>query len=178
MNSFKDLMLTRQACRSYNGKPVEKEKLEALADAVRLSPSACNSQPWRLIVVGGEKARLVKDSVQKEGRNGFTEDCPAFAIIVEEKAKLLPAIADKMPSQTFAQMDIGIATAHYVLMASDLGLSTCIIGWMNEEKLKKDFNIGNGEEIRLVIATGYANEDDKIRPKKRRELNEIAEFIE
>ncbi len=178
MDSLKDLILTRQACRNYNGKPVEKEKLEALADAVRLSPSACNSQPWRLIVVSGEKTRLVKDSVQKEGRNGFTESCPAFAILVEEKAKLLPAIADRIPDQTFAQMDIGIAAAHYVLMASDLGLSTCIIGWMDEEKLKKDFNIGENEKLRLVIATGYASEDDKIRPKKRRELNEIAEFIE
>ena len=54
--TFDELINTRQSCRSFNGQPVEKEKLEELVKAVRLTPSACNSQPWRLRVVSGAKA--------------------------------------------------------------------------------------------------------------------------
>lgn len=178
MNSFKELITLRQSCRNYKSIPVETEKLHELIEATKLSPSACNSQPWRFIVVSSNEAQKVRDSVQRDGRNGFTDNCPAFTIVVEEKAKLLPAIAEKMPSQTFAQIDLGIAIAHYCLAATELGLSTCIIGWMDEDKLKEAFNISQDEKVRIVIATGYASDEDKIRDKKRKTTEEISVFID
>ncbi|TNF38914.1 MAG: nitroreductase, partial [Bacteroidetes bacterium] len=45
------LMKARQSERKYLNKPVEKEKIERITEAARLSPSACNGQPWHFIVV-------------------------------------------------------------------------------------------------------------------------------
>lgn len=178
MNNLDEIIKTRQSCRKYDTKPVEKEKLEKLAEAVRLAPSACNSQPYKFIIVSGEKSQNVRDAVQKLGRNKFTNECPSFAIIVEQKASLVPAIAKVVKSQEFAPIDIGIAATHYCLTATDLGLSTCMIGWLDEDKLRKDFSIPKERRIRLVIATGYAAQDDTLREKKRKELSDIAEFID
>ena len=53
MKDFYTLAGIRESCRHYAAKPVEKEKLIALVEAARLSPSACNSQPWSFVVVQG-----------------------------------------------------------------------------------------------------------------------------
>ncbi len=176
MENFMDLMTRRQSCRNFNGERVEREKLEQLVEAFRLSPSACNAQPWKLIMATGETAKTVRECVQEAGRNKFTDNCPAFAVIIEEHAVLKPAIAEKFHSQAFAQMDIGIATAHYCLAATDMGLSTCILGWMNEEKLKNALGIASEKRVRLVLATGYAADDEIIREKNRKPIAEIVEY--
>lgn len=176
MENFMDLMTRRQSCRNFNGERVEREKLEQLVEAFRLSPSACNAQPWKLIMATGETAKTVRECVQEAGRNKFTDNCPAFAVIIEEHAVLKPAIAEKFHSQAFAQMDIGIATAHYCLAATDMGLSTCILGWMNEEKLKNALGIASEKRVRLVLATGYAADEEIIREKNRKPIAEIAEY--
>ena len=176
MTDFKDLILARQSCRKFDPREVDKETLLKLVEAFRLSPSACNAQPWKLILATGETAKIVRQGVQKDGRNKFTDNCPAFAVLVEEPAVLKPAIAARFHSQAFAQLDIGIATVHYCLMATDLGLSTCILGWMDEEWLKEALGIPKERRIRLVLATGYAAEDDKLREKVRKPLSEMSEF--
>lgn len=171
---FFDLINKRESCRNYNGQSVESEKLDRCIEAARLSPSACNSQPWFYYVVnGGEKAAEVRDSVQDLGRNKFTDSCPAFAVVVEQKATLAEAVAAKFKSQDFAQMDIGLSVAHYCLAATEQGLSTCILGWLNEKKLKEIFGIDNNCRVRLVIATGYAASGD-IRTKVRKSTDEMS----
>ena len=62
--NFMEIALNRQSCRSYEeNKAVEKEKLDAVLEAGRLAPSACNGQPYHFTVVTGEKA---KEAAEKE----------------------------------------------------------------------------------------------------------------
>lgn len=177
MNDFMTLLKFRQSCRNYDGRPVEKEKLQKCLDAATLSPSACNSQPWKFYVATDASAQKVRECVEKEGRNKFADNCPAFTVVVEQPATLKPAIAKSVAPQKYAQMDVGLSVAHYCLEAADIGLSTCIIGWMDEEKLKSFLNLADGEIIRLVIATGYADKDDKIREKTRKPQAETVMFV-
>ncbi|MDD3956563.1 MAG: nitroreductase family protein, partial [Proteiniphilum sp.] len=49
---FLDFVSTRQSTRAFDvERQVEKDKIERILSAARLSPSACNAQPWHLIVV-------------------------------------------------------------------------------------------------------------------------------
>ena len=49
---FLQLVLSRQSDRAYDKeRPVEAEKLERILEAARLSPSACNAQPWKFVVI-------------------------------------------------------------------------------------------------------------------------------
>lgn len=171
---FFNLLQQRESCRSFSEKTVEQEKLDKCIEAARLSPSACNSQPWFYYVVnGGEKVEQVRDAVQDLGRNKFTDNCTAFAVVVEQKATLAEAVAAKFKSQNFAQIDIGLSVAHYCLEATELGLSTCILGWLNEKKLKKIFDIPDSCRVRLVLATGYAASNE-LRTKKRKDTQEMS----
>jgi len=173
---FFELIQKRESCRSYKDTPVENEKLHRCIEAARLSPSACNSQPWRYIVVNDPELRpKIAKCVQDMGMNKFTNECPAFAVVLEVEANVLSRLGGKVKNQKFAPIDIGLSVAHFCLEATDLGLSTCILGWLNEDKLREVLEIPKDERVRLVLAVGYAA-NDTIRPKQRKPVEEIAEF--
>lgn len=173
--TFFDLIATRQSGRSYAHQAVEKEKLIKIVEAGAIAPSACNSQPWRFIVVGDlENAAKVATLTQKPDLpiNRFTDKCGAFIVICESPAML---IGRTEPDQKYAQMDIGITTAHMALAATELGLDNCILGSFQEEPLRELLNIPAELQPRLILAVGYG-EKNPLRPKKRLALTEIAHF--
>ncbi|WP_209702858.1 nitroreductase family protein [Clostridium algifaecis] len=178
MTNFFDLIKQRESCRNYLSKQVEKEKLVACIEACRIAPSACNGQPWKFIVVNNrELSSKVSECLQDLVMNKFTAKCPAFIIILEEKGDIKARIGETIKNQDYSSIDIGIATAHLCLAATEQGLSTCIMGWFNEKKLKKLLDIPNSKRIRLVVSIGYSA-DTKLRTKVRKNMAEISQFID
>ena len=178
MGEFFDLINNRQSCRKYLDKPVEKEKLIKCIEAARVAPSACNSQPWHFVVVNNkELSSKVAMCVQDKVMNKFTSECQAFIIVVEENGNLTSRAGALMKQQDYRSVDIGIATQHICLSATQQNLGTCILGWFNEKELKKLLNIDKLKRIRLVVAIGYP-ETNAIRKKIRKSINEISTFIE
>ena len=82
-----------------------------------------------------------------------------------------------MKQQDYRSVDLGIATEHLCLAATQQNLGTCILGWFNEKELKKLLNINKLKRIRLVVAIGYS-ESDVVRKKIRKNIDEIVTFIE
>ena len=104
------------------------------------------------------------------------QNCPAFAIVTERPATLKSFVIETVKnSQKWAENDIGLSVAHYCLQAADLGLGTCIIGMVEEEKVREYFGIE--DKIRLVIATGYSA-DEAPRNKVRKALDDVCTVIE
>ncbi len=177
--TFAELINKRQSVRKYQNKPVEKEKLQQIIEAVHVSPSACNSQPWKLIIVDEPelKTKVAKATFSKTvSFNRFSLDAPVIAVLVIEKAKLIAQIGGSIKNQEYPQYDIGIAAEHFCLQAMELGLGTCIIGWFTEKKIQKLLNIPKKRKIGLVITLGYPPEDYKLRKKIRKPINEIVGF--
>ncbi|MHB1483559.1 MAG: nitroreductase family protein [Saccharofermentanales bacterium] len=175
---FKELAEKRESCRAYLDIPVEREKLVECVEAARLSPSACNSQPWGFIIIdepalAKQISLLLQDDIIPINR--FTRNCNAFIIIVEENANLSSKLGGRFKDQDFAQTDIGIAAQMICLSATDQGLGSCIMGWFNEKKLKNLLGIPKTKRIRLIIAAGYP-ENHETRPKSRRPMEEIMHF--
>ena len=57
---FTSIANNRQSCRSYDkSREVEQEKLDRIIASARLSPSACNGQPYHVTVCKGEYAERV-----------------------------------------------------------------------------------------------------------------------
>lgn len=178
MSDYFNLIKQRESCRNYADKPVEKEKLISCIEAARIAPSACNGQPWRFIVVNNrEVSSKVAKCIQDVVMNKFTEKCPAFIIVLQEKTDIKARIGGSIKNQDYASVDIGIAACQLCLAATEQGLSTCIMGWFNEKKLKELLNIPNSKRIRLVISIGYSA-DKNIRNKVRKSIDEIAKFID
>jgi len=178
MNGFKELISHRESCRNYSERSVEKEKLVACMEAARSAPSACNSQPWMAHIISNRQtaAELAK-ALQSMGMNKFTDRCPAFIVVTEDKALLSAVVSGKFKSQDFAAVDIGIMAAHIVLMATEQGLGSCIVGWFDEGKIKRILKIEKERRVRLVIALGYSADAD-MRPRVRKPLEKTSTFID
>lgn len=173
---FSKLMLARQSCRSYDEtKPVEQEKLLAVLEAARLSPSACNGQPYHFTVCTGDKAKEVAKATQGMGMNKFASQAPVLIVISEENYVKTAALGAKVKGNDYRSIDIGIAAAYLTAAATEQGLSTCILGWLDDEKIRSI--CGLTKPVRLVVTLGYA-EKDVIREKKRKPMEELVTYCE
>lgn len=177
--TFQELINLRQSVRKYKDKPVEIEKIEKLIEAVHIAPSACNSQPWKIIVVDEPELRneVARATFSKTiSFNKFAAQAPVIAVLVIEKAKLIAQIGGSIKNQEYPFYDIGIAAAHFCLQAADLGLGTCMIGWFDEKKIQQLLKIPEKRKIGLVITLGYPPDDYKLRQKIRKSVDEIYGF--
>ena len=174
---FLEIANTRQSCRSYDeARAVEPEKLEKILEAARLAPSACNSQPYLLTVCTGEKAKEVALLTRgMGGMNKFAVQAPVCIVVSEGAYNRTAALGAKVKGNDYRSIDIGIMTAYLTAEATAQGLSTCILGWLDDEKIRKA--IGTNSATRLVITLGYAAEGDKLRTKKRKELGELVRHL-
>ena len=174
--NFTEIARTRQSCRSYDPcRVVEKEKLEAILEAARLAPSACNGQPYHFTVCRGDTAREVALLTRgMGGMNKFAVDAQVLIVISEEPYVKSAALGAKVKNNDYRSMDIGIAAAYLTAEAAAQGLGTCILGWFDDEKVRKLCGIEH--PIRLVITLGYPCENDKLREKKRKSLDELVSY--
>ena len=90
-------MRSRRSCRAFDpSKAVSRDDLLKIVEAGRLSPSGCNSQPWKFIVVDSPeaKAKLCDAIVVGNGMTGapWRDQVSAFIIFVEQEAKVMPSV--------------------------------------------------------------------------------------
>lgn len=170
--NFTEIAETRQSCRSYDaGREVEEEKLQAVLRAAQLAPSACNGQPYHITLCRGEAARQVAKATMGMGLNKFAADAPVLLVLSEKPYVKTAALGAKMKGNDYRSMDIGIVAAYITAEAAAQGLGSCMLGWLDDEKIRAI--CGLDSPVRLVITLGYAREGDKLRPKKRKELEEL-----
>lgn len=175
--NFTEIAKNRQSCRAYNPeRQVEREKLQAILESARLSPSACNGQPYHITVCTGESAQKVAKATEGLGMNKFATQAPVMLVISEMPYVKSAALGAKMKSNDYRSIDIGILAAYITAEASAQGFSTCILGWLDDAKIREICNLDS--PVRLVITLGYAKDDDKLRDKKRKNLDELVSFIE
>lgn len=175
---FLEFVSTRQSDRSFDQeRPVEKEKIERILEAARLAPSACNAQPWHMVVVDDPQLRnKVADatSARALGMNHFTKQAPLHILLVEERVNLSSGIGGWVKQKDYAQMDLGILAAHITLAAHAEGLGSCILGWFNEPKMRELLSISENKRVWLDIVIGYSRQP--LRSKKRKSLLEVVSY--
>jgi nitroreductase len=163
------LMKNRQSERKYIDRPVEREKIERITEAGRLSPSACNGQPWHFVVVDepalrDEVAAATESVVLR--MNSFVRESPVLIVVVREKSNFNSRAGDLIKQKDYSLIDIGIATASMVYQATAEGLGTCIIGWVDDKRIRKALNIPSSKKVELVITVGYT--ESRLREKSRK----------
>jgi len=173
--NFMKIAENRQSCRSYAPeKDVEAEKLEAILQAARLAPSACNGQPYLITVCRGENAKAVAAACTGMGMNKFAAQAPIQMVISEMPYVKSAAMGAKLKKNDYRSIDIGIVAAYITAEAAAQGLGTCILGWFDDSKIRDICDLSY--PVRLVITLGYAAEGDKLRSKKRKDMEELVAY--
>ena len=174
---LKEIAMKRQSCRSYDkDRQVESEKLELILEAARLAPSACNGQPYFVTVCMGDKAKDVAKACQRMGMNKFASDAPVMLVISEESYVKSAKLGSTVTGIDYRSIDIGILAAYITSEAESVGLSSCILGWLDDGKIREI--CGTEGATRLVITLGYASEGDSLREKKRKDNDALFRYID
>ena len=169
---FLEIAQARQSCRSYDEtRAVEQEKLASILEAVRLAPSACNGQPYHLTVCRGETAQAVAKATMGLGMNKFATQAPVLIVISEMPYVKSAAMGAKVKHNDYRSIDIGIAAAYLTAEAAAQGLGTCILGWLDDARIRE--LCGLEYPVRLVVTLGYPKAGDKLRAKKRKDIAEL-----
>lgn len=174
-----DLLKHRKSVRDFLDRPVEREKITMCLEAARLAPSACNSQPWKFIVVDDRQLKNRLCAAALSGiysMNSFCKMAPVIVVIISEKSRFLARIGGMFRGTKYYLIDIGIAGEHFILQAEDLGLGTCWVGWFNERAVKSILNIPQHKKIDILIALGYYDREKLGMEHGRESIDKIASF--
>ncbi len=169
-----EIIRTRQSDRCYSDKAVEKEKLDRITEAGRMAPSACNSQPWKFIIVDDRQLLsqlAVAASAKLIGMNSFVAQAPVQIAVVRENANMSSRVGATIKNKDYSLIDIGIASENICLQAHAEGLGSCMIGWFDEKMVKKLLKIPASKRVELLITIGYPAKET--RDKRRRPSVEV-----
>jgi len=175
--NFLSLVNRRYSVRDYLDKPVEREKLDMCLEAARLAPSACNSQPWKFIVIDDKQLKntlceRIFSGVHRT--NMFAKKAPVLVAVVSDKGTFVARSGGFLRDVRYYLIDIGIAVEHFILQAAELGLGTCWLGWFNEKEAKKVLSIPANKRIDIVLSLGYPASPPGER--RRKSIKEISAF--
>ena len=138
-----DTIDKRRAYRSLVPVEITRERIEDLAHAASLSASCYNKQPWRYDFVTGKKLEEVKSALA--GGNGWAKKA-SMIIAVHSTVEDDCVVAGK----EYYLFDTGMATAHLILRATDLGLVAHPIAGFDGEMVKESLGLG-GEEVLITL---------------------------
>ena len=163
-----DLIINRQSDRKYSNEPVAKEQLDRILEAGRMAPSACNSQPWKFVVVDDPhllRRMAEAASAKLLGMNGFVDQAPLMIVVIREQANFSSKAGALIKKKDYSLIDIGIASENICLQAKAEGLGSCMLGWFDEDQVRKILVIPRSKRVELIITIGHSlsQQREKIR---------------
>ena len=170
---YTELIRTRESIRNYdpNG-PVPKEILVKILDAGRLSPSACNYQPWKFLLISSSS---LLEKVRACYQRDWFKDAPHILVILGFKNQAWNRSYDGYNS---IETDIAIAMTHIMLAAENESVGACWVEAYNPTLLKEAINPGENQLIFGIMPLGYPKAGfKKTFNKKRKSLEEIIDFM-
>ena len=182
MNTF-DAIAARRSIRKFKPTPVPDELLQQVLRAATQAPSGKNRQPWRFVVVRGERRaemmRVMRQGLANSKAQGRVLGSAENSARVMEQAPVLVFVFNpdgRRPWQehSLEQMfwdvvdiqSVGAAIQNMLLAAEDLGLGSlwiCDVFSAYEELCNW---LGESGELIAAVALGYADESPSARPRK------------
>ena len=178
----------RRSIRKFENKDIENKIIEDLVEFARLAPSAKNRQPWKFVVVKDKIKDQIADIMleqQKKSKVNLEKNIynanssvKATANIMKEAPILILVFKPKEDNWLIGDsLSIGAAIEHICLRATDLGLGSL---WIRDivYTQKEIANLVKKENMELISAISIGYPDETPKPRPRKEINEILEWLE
>jgi len=157
---------TRRSIRKYMEKPVEKEKLSKILEAVRLAPSAMNKQPYNLAVVTDKQT---KEKLSSACNQEWIAPIMVVVCAFPDRSWI------REDGEEYWKADAAIAMHSLSLAAVEEGLGTCWIAAFKEEEVRSILGIPSEVRITAMTPLGYPAEK-KGPVTKRKKLEELIRY--
>ena len=143
-----DLMRSRYSLRAFADRPIARDVLLQVLEAARIAPSACNNQPWHILVIQEPAARAALAACYPRP---WLQTAPAVLVCCAEPARAWR----RNDGKNHADIDVAIAVDHLTLAAAKAGLGTCWVCAFDAQKAKTLLQLPPGIEPVALIPIGY-----------------------
>ncbi|MCE5314908.1 MAG: nitroreductase family protein [Armatimonadota bacterium] len=167
---YSELIAKRYSVRAYKPDPVEPEKLQRILETARLAPTACNNQPFRLIVI---ETRGRQAGLKRIYKADWFAQAP---LIICGCAVPSEGWVRRSDSKNHAEIDLAIVMDHLILAAANEGLGTCWIAAFDPIAAREALDLP--DDLVPVIFTPLGYPADPPRPKVRRDLAELVRYMQ
>jgi nitroreductase len=168
-----EAIIKRRSIKRYLDIPVEWDKIGAVLDAGRLSPSAGNLQPWKFLVVMNQaNRRVIAESCFQQY---WMQTAPVHIIICGEFNKMSRFYGVR-GERLYAIQSCALAAENMLLEAVNQNLAGCFVSAFDEDMIKNHFKIPDFARPQAIITLGYPGEEIPIPPKYT--LNDIVHLEE
>lgn len=148
----------RRSVRKYSDKKPDWRKIIKAIDSARFAPYAGNLISNRFILVSDEnKIKEIRDACQQD----FVGSAQYIVVVVSNPAQVTRMYEDK--AEAFLRQQSGAAIQNFLLTLTELGLSTCWVGWFDSNGIKRTLKIPDDSFVEGVFPIGF---ETKIKTKK------------
>lgn len=151
-----DVLRKRRSVRRYKDRPIERQLVEQLEEAVLRSPSSQGRRPWRFVFV-----------TDRELLRQLSHAKRAYGEFLAEAALGVVVCADDQVSDVWVE-DCAIATTILQLTATSLGLGSCWIQIRGradaderpaEDRVREILGLEPNWRVDAMVALGYPAEE-------------------
>ena len=163
----------RRSIRVYKDTPVEREKLQTIAECGVKAPSARNLQEWEVRIVDSKEwidactATYLK-AVEGTDKASYMLT-PGFKNIFRNATAVIFVAA---PEGLFSGVNVGMLGENMMLAATELGLGTCCLGSVQMtfaepamEEYLLSLGFSEGYKLSYALAVGYPDESPEAKPR-------------
>ena len=160
----------RRSVRKYLYEKMNEEDLQKILEAGRLSPSAKNKQPWKLVVITNQE---VKKEIAQKLEEKLEQKNPTSEAILTCSAVIV--LFNSLEEDEWNHLSLGICVENMMLEATHLGYGSLCVGLTSliEEDIKR---ICNTDKHHLVMIC-VGKSDEVSEPTSRKGLHEIVTYI-
>lgn len=165
---FFDVIQKRQSVRKWQARPVEKEKLNCILEAINRAPSAGNFQAYEVYVIESpERRKQIADACWDQG---FIANAPVLLAFCSHPARC------QYGPEPYPLEDTSIACTFAMLAVTALDLGAVWIGAFDPKKIAAVMNVPEGQIPVALLPIGYPDEvPDRT---SRRELSELVHRLD
>jgi FMN reductase [NAD(P)H] len=164
---FFELIQKRQSIRKWKSRPVEREKLNCILDAINRAPSAGNFQAYEVYVIESpERRKQIADTTWDQA---YMANAPVLLAFCSHPARC------QYGPEPYPLEDTAIACTFAMLAVTAIGLGAVWIGAFDPNKIAATMKLPEGQSPVAILAIGYADEVPE--RTSRRELNDLVHTL-
>jgi len=177
MQTVFNLIKERRSIRRFKAQEIEEEKLTAILESARWTPSWANTQCWEIVVV--------QDQTLKNELSGLLSPKNPATLAIANAPITLAICASEKKSGYYKEKqatkfgdwfmyDLGLFTQTICLSAHAVGLGSVIVGLFDHEKVGQTLQLPNGYNAPVLLPIGYP--DHSPSAPKRKELDQFVHY--
>lgn len=168
--NFKELFINRYTVREYSTEPVDLKKIREAVEISTKTPSICNRQSFRIMIMTDEA--MIKKAIDLQ--NGFKSyDYPPVLALVLTDTRLLRSVSER----NNAYIDGGLFLMSFLLGLEYEGLAACTLNTMfsvkKEKEVRNVLGVDDNYNFIAYVAIGNFRDENKVAKSFRLPVDEV-----